>query len=854
MLDFDDAFKKVTGNPPYPWQARLYKLFLKGQFPESLNIPTGLGKTSVMTIWRLALAASADVHIPTRLIYMVDRRSIVDQASDEARKLHDALVSEKICGKEDRLNISTLRGGGGMADGREWLMQPDVPAIVIGTIDMIGSRLLFSGYGVGRKTRPFYAGMLGQDSLIVLDETHLSPAMEETLTDARRIAESAECKLFPPRVMFMSATQRAGRSRNLFSLERDDLANPEVAKRYKSEKRLRVVESDDLIQRITDEALKLQGRILIYLQRPSDVQNVSSRIKKLKEQVVALTGTMRGFERDQLATRDGYCRFKTSDGSARGSEKRHFLVSTSAGEVGVDLDADHMVCDLTTFDSMVQRLGRVNRSGGRESNITVVHSKSRMGRGEMKKRLTKTLDILQGIADSKTPSVSPDRLDNLPADAKIGEAYSPSPATQPLTESVLDMWSMTSLPKYPSRPSVGYWLRGKSEVQIPETHVVWRSDVDYMTKLKPDEILEILDSYRVLPHEMARDSTFNVCALLKKMGRMEAIILSDNACIIKNVSDIVSRDVEYATILLPCRAGGLGSEGMLGSSAQAVSDVADKEGYAARTRLEVEVDESGEYRIKSTLGRDSAQDSSCRLEDWQSGHPEMKLVHSADLPKPDEDEPPDELRYYAERPEQQGSVSSGPQSLNEHLADVEKNAKRITDSLRGLKSDVSDAVITAARLHDIGKAHEHWQMCMCVKEEDRPLAKTGGQVRHRPLGGFRHEFESMVECGAKEEASKCGEWDLVMHLVAAHHGWARPHFMQISRRESIGSEKDLWCTMIRYARLQRRFGPWGLAWLEGLLRGADWEASNTHDEKGKDTNARGAKRWPSNLQDGRGRQ
>ncbi|MBI3850390.1 MAG: hypothetical protein HY298_08890 [Verrucomicrobia bacterium] len=32
---------------------------------------------------------------------------------------------------------------------------------------MIGSRILFSGYGVGFKTKPLHAGFLGQDTLIV---------------------------------------------------------------------------------------------------------------------------------------------------------------------------------------------------------------------------------------------------------------------------------------------------------------------------------------------------------------------------------------------------------------------------------------------------------------------------------------------------------------------------------------------------------------------------------------------------------------------------------------------------------------------------------------------------------------
>ena len=42
-----------------------------------------------------------------------------------------------------------------------------------------------------------------------------------------------------------------------------------------------------------------------------------------------------------------------------------FLFATSAGEVGVDLDAEHMVSDLVAWERMVQRLGRVNRRGGK---------------------------------------------------------------------------------------------------------------------------------------------------------------------------------------------------------------------------------------------------------------------------------------------------------------------------------------------------------------------------------------------------------------------------------------------------------------------------------------------------------
>src|ERR1035437_6624303 len=49
-----------------------------------------------------------------------------------------------------------------------------------------------------------------------------------------------------------------------------------------------------------------------------------------------------------------------------------YLVCTAAGEVGVDMSADHLVCDLTPFDSMAQRLGRVNRFGDGDARVDIV--------------------------------------------------------------------------------------------------------------------------------------------------------------------------------------------------------------------------------------------------------------------------------------------------------------------------------------------------------------------------------------------------------------------------------------------------------------------------------------------------
>lgn len=789
----------------------------------------------------------------------------MDQASAEALRLQAKIST--VCGGAQKLNVSSLRGGGGSADGQEWLIEPHVPAIIVGTIDMIGSRLFFSGYGVGMNSRPFYAGMLGQDSLIILDETHLSPAMEMVLSDAQSIAKDVRHVLLPPRVMFMSATQRSGESADTFSLNDKDMRDPEIRKRYESEKILNIVEAEDVVQTVEKEARRMKGRVLVYLEKPRDVQKVSSALRRSKERVVTLTGTIRGFERDERAQDRDYIEFE----SGNPSNGRCFLISTSAGEVGVDLDADNMVCDLTTLDSMIQRLGRVNRSGGRQAKVTVVYTreaidKGRKGKNQKGKVLMEelrknTLEILRDIADGKiasdktsggrAPSASPATLSKIPHD-RMKAAFSPTPETQPLTHDILDMWSMTSLyQKYASRPSVQYWLHGKPEAQAPETYVAWRADVQMIAGLGDDRVQEILDEYRILPHEIARGSSADVYRILQGMGDTNAVVLSGNACTVKKTSSIGKNEIEYATILLPCSAGGL-IDGMLESAKHAVDDVADKESRTIRqhgvgdtcdgdvsgsgrrplqrrrARIVVSPDGDGQYRVTGAVVGGSFQDQDISLKDWLEEHSQMTLVYRAELgASGDEDEASNEIMYYMEMLSRQGSTFT-KKSLDEHHAEVEEEAGRIVSALDVLGQDLSDALIMAARIHDYGKARDHWQRCMRVAEDDRPLAKTGRRIRPLPLGGFRHEFASVVDSNDRSEVAEHPERDLILHLVAAHHGRARPCF-----KPDVLMDGDpiveLHNSMSRYARLQSRFGPWGLAWLEGLLRGADWATSAARD-------------------------
>jgi CRISPR-associated endonuclease/helicase Cas3 len=86
------------------------------------------------------------------------------RASSDAESIRAALAkpeTAELHAAIGPLPISTSRGQ--FIDNREWLHDPSKPAIIVGTVDMIGSRLLFSGYGVSQKMRPMHAGLLGVD-------------------------------------------------------------------------------------------------------------------------------------------------------------------------------------------------------------------------------------------------------------------------------------------------------------------------------------------------------------------------------------------------------------------------------------------------------------------------------------------------------------------------------------------------------------------------------------------------------------------------------------------------------------------------------------------------------------------
>ena len=322
----------------------------------------GVGKTSVIPIWLIALATNP-TSVPRRLVYVVNRRTVVDQATEEAEKVRKRLPDEPglmgrlrdLCANPDGvpLAISTLRGQ--FADNREWSADPSRPAIILGTVDMIGSRLLFSGYGLGFKTKPLHAGFLGQDALLVHDEAQLEPAFQDLLVAIQE--EQERCGEFRGlRVMELSATSRGI---DVFGLSKRDRDVPEVAKRIHAKKVLDLHPNDKLADRLAELALHHKDAnraVLVFARTVEAVETIAEKLRKgtREERVETLTGTLRGKERDQLVKKPVFHRFLP--GAEAGGETV-YLVCTSAGEVGVNISADDLVCDLSTFESMAQRFG-----------------------------------------------------------------------------------------------------------------------------------------------------------------------------------------------------------------------------------------------------------------------------------------------------------------------------------------------------------------------------------------------------------------------------------------------------------------------------------------------------------------
>ena len=169
--DFTTFFKDIHGYEPFPWQRRLTeKVVDRGTWPKVIDLPAGAGKTAVLDTAVFAMAARPATS-PRRVVFVIDRRIVVDQVCKRARQIRCRIkaadtpvlkrVRDRLRGSSDGelLGVAALRGGVPVDD--DWTHRPDQPWVVVSTVDQFGSRLLFRGYGVTPRMRPIHAGLAG---------------------------------------------------------------------------------------------------------------------------------------------------------------------------------------------------------------------------------------------------------------------------------------------------------------------------------------------------------------------------------------------------------------------------------------------------------------------------------------------------------------------------------------------------------------------------------------------------------------------------------------------------------------------------------------------------------------------
>jgi CRISPR-associated endonuclease/helicase Cas3 len=973
---FPAFFKEVHGWAPFPWQQALLHRVLTDGWPALIDVPTGLGKTAVLDIAVFASALRSP-HARRRIFLVVDRRLIVDQAHDHAARIQQALAGAApgtVCGTvaarlaargDDGPVLDVTRMRGGVNWSWLWLERPDRHAIVTGTVDQIGSRLLFRGYGTSQRLWPVDAALTGTDSLIIVDEAHLS---DPFLTTLRRIAELEQAGTVPAPVVVAMSASPGGHTRSTHRISIADEQHPVAGQRLTAPKRLHLLTvpaGKDAAHGAVADALAywaLQiggpGRVTgVVANTVAMARAVFTRLQAgLPEpaQCVLLTGRIRPVDREYLL-REWYPRIRA--GASRDtSGPPLYVIATQTIEVGADIDLDGLVTESAALPAVIQRLGRVNRRGDRSRAVTVavhadaledkVYGTARQQTWQWLASLTEPLrhrsgqsvtDLGHGLDAS--PAALRRRLQHIPL-PDLEAMYGPRSYTPVVSAVTLDTWARTSPVPHPDIPVAPY-LHGIAAGE-PTVSIVWRADASgddpQHWRTSTDRLPPSADEAIELPVSATRRWLASLPTEERQAGQDDHVqataeTLSDAESHTADSSEDTRagtstwpgrRALRYGSpgggepvtagqiragdlLIVPAAWGGCDRYGWDPASTAPVTDLADLAGGGRGTAAAVRVGPTLAQAISTMapeLTEPVRQLISQITADLEDDTPDTALYRAmlsqmlAAHPDGKDGEPLPHLRVLrrlarAGRLANPGPGTSGspvpmltdagaawnddataagtsataaarPITLPAHQAAVRDRAGQFARNLN-LPDPVIRAVMLAAAHHDEGKqdprfqlmlhAGDRWQHAAAtallaksgMDPADRDAFQRAQQLAGYPAG-MRHEaLSARITAMLLAQAADPGhaDPDLVIHLIASHHGHSRPLLPPVTDPAPVDIEVTRdgtahgtlnsavtidWDSPARFARLCDHHGRWGLALLEAIVRLADIWCSARSEE------------------------
>ncbi len=526
--DFPAFFRELWEHDPFPWQSEFARRICLGDFPEYVAVPTGSGKTACLDAAVFALAVQSFLPLEKRtqgrrIFFIVNRRVIVDEAYERAGELCKKLFAASPDSVSARVAaaLCSLSGGtsplgrvqlrGGIYRDRSWAGALLQPMIICSTVDQAGSRLLFRGYGVSDQARPIHAALVAQDSLLIVDEAHISRPFIQTLDWVRKYREyrppGSETVCLPFQFIQMTATPPAGtEDAKMIALSDSDHEHPVLKPRLSKSKVARLLpeplakgkaREKQMATRLTKEAQAIledhkPRSIAIMVNRVATARAVAEEMeKKHKGRVTLLIGRMRPMDRED-STKKIQGLLKTGV-TSQADDGPHIVVSTQCLEVGADLDFDALVTEAASLDALRQRFGRLNR-GGREiiaRAVIILPGEQDLPLDKLDNAnpsdpiygnaIPRTWKWLQSIAQGEevdfginamTAAVLQPRADSPDSLAGMLSPTSDAPVMLP---AYLDCWVQTN-PAPAADPDVALFLHGPQR-DMAEIHVCWRGDL-----------------------------------------------------------------------------------------------------------------------------------------------------------------------------------------------------------------------------------------------------------------------------------------------------------------------------------------------------------------------------------------